>query len=865
MPGICDWCQGRQGGRSNTRCRRPPKMAKLVNVSRLLKLVMLKLLVRLLKLLVKLPKLLVKLPRKLSESLLRVRRLRRATRFLLLGAVLTLALALVYLALAAMASAWSDAFSLRPSARISNRRGQKKWGLNDPSIVVGEDGSRQSPVFWRPEYKGQANLHVFEDWCGSSTEQLRRNRHFPLYPHVRTTVQKLAVSPKWTNYGLRIFGYLHPFEDGEFLDYLFAVASDDNSEFWLSQDENPQNLQLLAYVGKTGAEWAAPGEFGKYTSQISHPVQLEVGKRYYFEVIYKQNDQGTDHVEVAWSLNHAGLSFKLIDSTYISLYANESTLKMSEVDHIPQSAATHAQALSRHPANMVQEDPFYRLPLIGEDFLRNALPYCSYSPSYLIKGYPLRRFQGLHFVHLSYVYPNDYTRLTQMENDNKCFYHESITVQLFGPHPTYRLRSNKQASPRTPRIRHLGAEKSDWVLVRVERAVMHKNPKPEAKAEEQVTQEEVFSYTEGENDQLWVESEDNARASRTTRKVAFDSRVNWGQTFHVRPMDFHLLRTDAIDLLCNVSGNLLLSSDEALSVVKVFMRELNQKNQGRFDLVRVVNVEKKKDRQFSGRYLLELELQEQDGARLRLSQYIYVIWHQQHKESEQKVMEPLLCHPLGFSWNPSATVHFVVPVKNQARWVQQFIMDMEVLYKVTQDKNFNVIIADFSSSDMDVELALKSSALPRYQYVKLAGNFERSAGLQAGINMITDVHSIVFLCDLHVLFPSSIIDNIRKHCVEGKMAFAPIVLRLDCGATPQDPRGYWEVNGFGLLAIYKSDLDSVGGMNTIDFRDRWGGEDWELVDRILQAGLEVERIYLKNFMHHYHSKRGMWNRSFRDT
>lgn len=112
-------------------------------------------------------------------------------------------------------------------------------------------------------------------------------------------------------------------------------------------------------------------------------------------------------------------------------FPDESSLKMNSVEHIPQTMASHARlpedggARTPHGADMLKPDPrdsFHSrqsaasaevlsgrpvltervllpsVPMIDRSRLDNVLPSCIYSPTYVVKDFPIARYQGLQFV-----------------------------------------------------------------------------------------------------------------------------------------------------------------------------------------------------------------------------------------------------------------------------------------------------------------------------------------------------------------------------------------------------------------------------------------------------------------------------------
>ena len=113
-------------------------------------------------------------------------------------------------------------------------------------------------------------------------------------PNIIDTLPSFEAPTNWAeNYGTRIRGYITAPATG---DYTFWIASDDNSELWLSTNDNPANKVKIGEV----LDYTDSRQWNKYSTQKSPPFLLTQGEQYYVEALHKEGGGG-DNLAVGWA------------------------------------------------------------------------------------------------------------------------------------------------------------------------------------------------------------------------------------------------------------------------------------------------------------------------------------------------------------------------------------------------------------------------------------------------------------------------------------------------------------------------------------------------------------------------------------
>ncbi len=147
-----------------------------------------------------------------------------------------------------------------------------------------------------PTEAGVALKLEYDAITGNAVINLTTNSVFPNSPTFYSVLASGLEEPVnfGDNFGAWTRGFIEAPQTGS---YTFWIASDDDSELWLSSNEQPANLVKIAEnVGAVG-QYA----YTVKPAQQSAPIALVAGQKYYFEMFHKEGT-GNDHCSVAWQL-----------------------------------------------------------------------------------------------------------------------------------------------------------------------------------------------------------------------------------------------------------------------------------------------------------------------------------------------------------------------------------------------------------------------------------------------------------------------------------------------------------------------------------------------------------------------------------
>jgi len=161
-----------------------------------------------------------------------------------------------------------------------------------------------------------------------------------------------------------------------------------------------------------------------------------------------------------------------------------------------------------------------------------------------------------------------------------------------------------------------------------------------------------------------------------------------------------------------------------------------------------------------------------------------------------------------------------VGIKNRSKALINCLIDS--MNKCTNNDKLCLSVFDCDSEDnLNLEETIKSNWHGKLFFSKEKVNFSRAYTFNKAINQ--SVSEYIFICDADITLPIDFVEQFNNNVDKNKTWF-PICFSLVKGRPriiDEELNGWWRINGFGMVGIYKEKFYNIGFLNE-NFKN-WGG------------------------------------------
>ncbi len=162
-----------------------------------------------------------------------------------------------------------------------------------------------------PGDQGSVQWQCWRNLFSGNIDELTAHEYYPKKADIEKTIYRLDAPVNFDNYfGARIAGYIRiPQTDS----VEFNITCNERGRFYLSTNDDPANLQLLAYTNSS----TNISEHDKFAEQTSQKIEIIANQYYYFEIVYV-DDSWSDHCRLHWRANFLNNStWNIITAQYL--------------------------------------------------------------------------------------------------------------------------------------------------------------------------------------------------------------------------------------------------------------------------------------------------------------------------------------------------------------------------------------------------------------------------------------------------------------------------------------------------------------------------------------------------------------------